>query len=51
LIFYRVVDFEGEPQNLDFEQLRWVEREQLGELDFLEGDVDFVRRYSTGPVA
>ena len=44
LIFYRVVDFEGEPQNLDFAQLRWVEREQLGELDFLEGDVAFVRR-------
>jgi 8-oxo-dGTP diphosphatase len=45
LIFYRVVDFEDEPQNLDFEQLRWVLPEQLRDLDFLEGDVDFVRRY------
>jgi 8-oxo-dGTP diphosphatase len=45
LIFYRVVEFEDEPQNLDFEQLRWVEREQLRELDFLEGDVDFVRGF------
>jgi len=43
LIFYRVVEFEGEPRNLDFEQLRWVAREELGELDFLDGDVDFVR--------
>ncbi|HEV8042216.1 MAG TPA: (deoxy)nucleoside triphosphate pyrophosphohydrolase [Bryobacteraceae bacterium] len=45
LIFYRVVDFEGEPQNLDFEQLQWVLPEKLRNLDFLEGDVDFVRRY------
>jgi 8-oxo-dGTP diphosphatase len=45
LIFYRVVDFEGEPQNLDFEQLQWVEREELGDLDFLEGDLDFVREF------
>jgi 8-oxo-dGTP diphosphatase len=49
LIFYRVVDFEGEPQNLDFAQLNWVLPEQLRELDFLEGDVDFVRRYFTAP--
>jgi 8-oxo-dGTP diphosphatase len=48
LIFYGVVDFEGEPRNLDFEQLRWVEREQLQELDFLEGDLDFVRWYFSG---
>jgi 8-oxo-dGTP diphosphatase len=48
LIFYSVLDFEGEPQNLDFEQLQWVLPEQLRHLDFLEGDVDFVRRYFTG---
>ena len=24
LIFYRVLDFDGSPQNLDFEQIRWV---------------------------
>jgi 8-oxo-dGTP diphosphatase len=45
LIFYGVVDFDGEPRNLDFEQLRWVAREELGQLDFLEGDVDFVRGF------
>jgi 8-oxo-dGTP diphosphatase len=49
LIFYRVVDFEGEPQNLDFTQLKWVQRERLHDLDFLDGDVDFVRRYFSGP--
>jgi 8-oxo-dGTP diphosphatase len=51
LIFYRVVDFEGEPQNLDFAQLQWVQRGKLLDLDFLDGDVDFVRRYFTGPAA
>jgi len=49
LIFYRVVDFDGEPQNLDFAQLNWVLPEQLRDLDFLEGDVDFVRRHFTAP--
>lgn len=51
LIFYRVMDFEGEPQNLDFAQLKWVRRERLPDLDFLDGDVDFVRRYFSGPAA
>ena len=46
LIFYRIVDFEGEPQNLDFAQLEWVLRRRLPDLDFLEGDLDFVRGYS-----
>ena len=46
LIFYRVVDFEGEPQNLDFAQLQWVLPRRLHDLDFLEGDLDFIRGYS-----
>jgi 8-oxo-dGTP diphosphatase len=46
LIFYRVVDFESEPQNLNFEQLQWVAPERLRDFDFLEGDVDFIRGYS-----
>lgn len=49
LIFYRVLEFEGEPQNLDFAQLKWVKRERLPDLDFLDGDVDFVRRYFSEP--
>ena len=47
LIFYRVVEFEGEPQNLDFEQLQWVPPERLLDFDFLEGDLDFIRGYSS----
>ena len=45
LIFYRVPEFEGEPENLDFEQIAWVERASLGDYDFLEGDAEFIRGY------
>ncbi len=44
LIFFRVTEFAGEPVNLDFAQIAWAERHQLPEYDFLEGDVDFVKR-------
>jgi 8-oxo-dGTP diphosphatase len=43
LIFYRVVEFEGEPVNLNFERVEWVSRERLGEYDFLDGDGAFLR--------
>jgi 8-oxo-dGTP diphosphatase len=45
LIFYRIVDFAGEPQNLQFEQMRWESPERLREYDFLEGDREFLRKY------
>ena len=44
LIFFRVSAFEREPRNVVFEQIRWERRERLPDYDFLEGDVDFVRR-------
>ena len=44
LIFYRVSDFRGEPANLIFEQILWEKPARLPEYDFLEGDVDFVKR-------
>ncbi|HEY6391477.1 MAG TPA: (deoxy)nucleoside triphosphate pyrophosphohydrolase [Bryobacteraceae bacterium] len=48
LIFYRVVEFDGEPINLNFERIEWVEKDRLGDFDFLEGDKDFLSalRYS-----
>jgi 8-oxo-dGTP diphosphatase len=49
LIFYRVVSFTGEPRNLDFEQIQWVAPEQLPGYDFLEGDAEFIRKYSSLP--
>jgi 8-oxo-dGTP diphosphatase len=42
LIFYRVVDYEGDPQNLDFDQIRWEQPELLRNYDFLEGDNQFL---------
>jgi 8-oxo-dGTP diphosphatase len=44
LVFYGVREFEGEPENLIFEEIRWEELRKLAEYDFLDGDVDFVRR-------
>ena len=46
LIFFRVESFEGEPRNLIFQEMRWAPREQLGEFDFLEGDLRFLRAFS-----
>src|SRR5579859_1912129 len=45
LIFYRVMEFEGEPRNLDFEQIVWAARERLVDYDFLEGDAEFIRSF------
>jgi 8-oxo-dGTP diphosphatase len=44
LIFYRVLDFDGSPQNLDFEQIRWEQPHRLQGYDFLEGDAEFIGR-------
>src|SRR5580704_287515 len=44
LIFFHVTEFTGEPANLDFAQIAWVLRSRLPDYDFLEGDVEFVRR-------
>ncbi len=42
LIFYRVTRFEGEPQNLDFEQITWELPRRLRDYDFLAGDIAFI---------
>lgn len=43
LVFLKVDEFTGEPVNLAFEQIAWVERTRLAEFDFLDGDGEFVR--------
>ncbi|MEX2261197.1 MAG: (deoxy)nucleoside triphosphate pyrophosphohydrolase [Bryobacteraceae bacterium] len=48
LIFYRVTRFTGEPRNLVFERVAWERPEALPAYDFLEGDVEFVRRLAAG---
>jgi 8-oxo-dGTP diphosphatase len=44
LIFFAVADFAGEPRNCVFEEMRWVAPAELPDFDFLEGDVEFVKR-------
>jgi 8-oxo-dGTP diphosphatase len=48
LIFHSVTRFEGELQSLSFEEIRWETRLRLPGYDFLDGDVDFVRRLARG---
>jgi 8-oxo-dGTP diphosphatase len=38
LRFHRVKSFQGEPQNLVFEQISWVGVDDLVNFDFLDGD-------------
>jgi mutator protein MutT len=49
LMFYRVVEFSGEPKNLDFEQIAWVSRARLGDYDFLDGDAEFLSQMLSEP--
>lgn len=44
LEFYRVTEFSPEPVNLEFEQIAWVDRSSLTAYDFLEGDIEFVKK-------
>jgi len=48
LIFYRVVEFTGELQNLQFQQMLWEAPHRLREYDFLEGDQEFLTTWAAG---
>jgi 8-oxo-dGTP diphosphatase len=48
LMFFNVTQFSGEPQSLAFERIVWEVPERLPQYDFLDGDVDFVRRLAAG---
>ena len=50
LVFYRVAEFEGEPVNRIFEQIRWEPLDALPSYDFLDGDVAFVKGLAGGIV-
>jgi len=51
LIFFRVTEFEGEPVNREFEEIRWEAAARFSDYDFLDGDLDFVRRLGSGEFA
>ena len=48
LLFFAVHSFSGALDGQVFEQISWRAIESLPDLDFLEGDIDFVRRLARG---
>ena len=48
LLFYAVTEFTGTPDCRAFEQISWQALSALPTLDFLDGDIDFVRRLASG---
>jgi 8-oxo-dGTP diphosphatase len=51
LLFFAVPGFTGEPRGRVFEQICWIDLHSLPRLDFLDGDLDFVRRLARGDFA
>jgi 8-oxo-dGTP diphosphatase len=49
LQFFQVTEFSGDPVNLQFEQIVWETRPNLLGYDFLEGDLEFVKRLAIAP--
>lgn len=50
LVFLSIAAIVGEPQNLCFAEIRWVERRELSSIDMLDADRDFVDRLSRGEI-
>lgn len=48
LLFFAVPEFAGDLSPRVFEQICWVDLSSLPGLDFLDGDLDFVRRLARG---
>lgn len=51
LVFFRVTEFQGEPDYSQFHETKWAPPEDLPRYDFLEGDVEFVRALADGKFA
>lgn len=48
LTFFRVERWNGEIRNVVFNDVRWVQRKRIAELDFLEADLPIVRDIAEG---
>jgi len=48
LLFHAIDSYSGEPRGVTFEQIRWELPAKLVEYDFLDGDLDFIRRLASG---
>jgi 8-oxo-dGTP diphosphatase len=47
LLFYRCRFISGEPVAIDCHNFCWIKPSQLNDFDFLEADLDFIRRLAT----
>ena len=47
LIFFRVISYEGDPQNLIYRETRWEARDRLAAFDFVAGDRRFLERFAS----
>jgi 8-oxo-dGTP diphosphatase len=50
LRFFEVRNYQGEIENRIFREVRWVERRELTQLDFLDADLGLVRNLAAGKV-
>jgi 8-oxo-dGTP diphosphatase len=50
LRFFEVHEYQGEIENRIFREIRWVKRNELLELDFLEADRSLVKDLAAGKV-
>ncbi len=48
LFFFRVTEFQGEPVNLIFDEMRWEPVQSLSSFNFVEGDIQLLRGLSLG---
>ena len=51
LHFFLVEEFSGEIQNRIFRDVRWAEKEELPDYDFLEADVELVKEIAAGKLS
>jgi 8-oxo-dGTP diphosphatase len=50
LLFHRIESFQGEPVPGEFERIVWEAPGKLLEYDFLDGDLDIIRRIAQGRI-
>jgi 8-oxo-dGTP diphosphatase len=50
LQFFLVEQFEGEIENRIFNDVRWAERSDLPKFDFLEADIELIKRIGAGDI-
>jgi 8-oxo-dGTP diphosphatase len=51
LHFFLVQEFTGELQNRIFREVRWAEKAELPQIDFLEADITFVKELAEGKIS